>query len=40
MPVIEVHLLEGYQPEERRRFSESLIDAMRLLVPAPPKAAI
>lgn len=38
MPVIEVHLLEGYQPEERRRLSESLTDAVRLVVPAPPEA--
>jgi len=38
MPVIEVHLLEGYQPDDRRRLSESLTDAVRLVVPAPPEA--
>ncbi len=38
MPVIEVHLLEGYKPEERRRLSESLTDAVRLVVPAPTEA--
>lgn len=38
MPVIEVHLLEGYQPDDRRRLSESLTDAVRLVVPAPAEA--
>jgi len=38
MPVVEVHLIEGYQPDERRRLSESLTDAVRLVVPAPPEA--
>ncbi len=38
MPVIEVHLLQGYTPEDRRRLSESLTDAVRLVVPAPPEA--
>lgn len=38
MPVIEVHLLEGYSPDDRRRIGESLTDAVRLVVPAPPEA--
>lgn len=38
MPVIEVHLLEGYEPDDRRRLGESLTDAVRLIIPAPPEA--
>jgi len=38
MPVIEVHLLEGYQSDDRRRLGEALTDAVRLVVPAPPEA--
>lgn len=38
MPVIEVHLLEGYGPDDRRRLGEALTDAARLVVPAPPEA--
>ena len=38
MPVLEVHLLEGYSPEERRRLAESLTDATRMVVPAPAEA--
>lgn len=38
MPVIEVHLLEGYRPEDRRRLGECLTDAVRMVVPAPPEA--
>lgn len=38
MPVIEIHLLEGYQSEDRRRLGECLTDAVRLVVPAPPEA--
>jgi len=35
MPVIEVHLLEGYSAADKRRLSEALTDATRLVVPAP-----
>jgi 4-oxalocrotonate tautomerase family enzyme len=35
MPVLEVHLLEGYSPDDRRRLAESLTDATRMVVPAP-----
>jgi len=35
MPVIEVHLLEGYNASERRRLGEALTDATRMVVPAP-----
>lgn len=38
MPVIEVHLLEGYGPEDRCRLGECLTDAVRMVVPAPPEA--
>jgi 4-oxalocrotonate tautomerase family enzyme len=38
MPVLEVHLLEGYSPDERRRLAESLTDATRMVVPAPAEA--
>lgn len=38
MPVLEVHLLEGYSAEERRRLAESLTDATRMVVPAPAEA--
>ncbi|MFT4726273.1 MAG: 4-oxalocrotonate tautomerase family enzyme [Granulosicoccus sp.] len=38
MPVLEVHLLEGYSPDERRRLAESLTDATRMVVPAPADA--
>lgn len=37
MPVIEVHLLEGYCSEDKRRLGESLTDATRLVVPAAPE---
>ncbi len=35
MPVIEVHLLEGYSAQDKQRLSEALTDATRLVVPAP-----
>lgn len=38
MPVLEVHLLEGYSSDERRRLAESLTDATRMVVPAPAEA--
>ena len=34
MPVIEVHLLEGYSGDDKRRLGEALTDATRLVVPA------
>lgn len=37
MPVIEVHLLEGYNASEHRRLGEALTDATRLVVPASPE---
>jgi len=37
MPVIEVHLLEGYNASEHRRLGEALTDATRMVVPASPE---
>ncbi len=36
MPVIEVHLLEGYPADAKQRLGEALTDATRLVVPATP----
>ncbi len=36
MPVIELHLLEGYADTARTRLGEALTDAVRLVVPAHP----
>lgn len=38
MPIIELHLLEGYESDEKRRLGEALTDAVRLVVPAEPEA--
>lgn len=38
MPIVELHVLEGYAPEEKRRLGKALTDAVRLVVPAPPEA--
>ncbi len=38
MPVIEVHLIEGYAPEARTRLCAALTDAARMVIPAPPEA--
>lgn len=38
MPIVELHLLEGYDPDAKRRLGEALTDAVRLVVPAPPEA--
>ena len=34
MPVLELHVLEGYSPDDKRRLGEALTDAVRLVVPA------
>ena len=36
MPIVELHLLQGYGAEEKRRLGEALTDAVRLVVPADP----
>ena len=38
MPIVELHVLEGYGPDDKRRLGEALTDAVRLVVPAPPDA--
>ena len=36
MPIIELHILEGYSDDEKTRMGEALTDAVRIVVPAPP----
>lgn len=36
MPVVEIHLIEGYSVDERERLARVVTDAVRLVVPAPP----
>ena len=38
MPVLKIHLLEGYSDTDKIRLCEGLTDAVRLVVPAPPEA--
>ena len=38
MPVVEIHLLEGYGEAEKARLGRALTDAVRFVVPAPPEA--
>ncbi|MEP3048625.1 MAG: tautomerase family protein [Roseibium sp.] len=38
MPIVELHVLKGYGPDEKRRMCEALTDAVRLVVPAAPEA--
>jgi 4-oxalocrotonate tautomerase family enzyme len=38
MPVIELHLLEGYSPEEKARLGRCLTNAVRFVLPADPEA--
>lgn len=38
MPIVELHLLQGYGAAEKLRLHEALTDAVRLVVPASPDA--
>lgn len=38
MPIVELHVLQGYGPQEKLRLHQALTDAVRLVVPAPPDA--
>lgn len=38
MPTIELHLIEGYQPDDKLRLGEALTDAVRSVIPAAPEA--
>ena len=35
MPIVELHVIEGYSREEKQRLGASLTDAVRFVVPAP-----
>lgn len=37
MPIVELHVLEGYTSEEKQRLGEALTDAVRFVVPAAPE---
>lgn len=37
MPIVELHLLEGYNDQEKQRLGEALTDAVRFVVPAAPE---
>ena len=36
MPIVQLHVLEGYTKDEKQRLGEALTDAVRLVVPAAP----
>ena len=36
MPIVEIHVLEGYNSTEKQRLGEALTDAVRFVVPAAP----
>ncbi len=38
MPVLELHILEGYTDADKTRLCNALTDAVRIVVPAPPEA--
>jgi len=38
MPIVEAHILRGYAPDEKRRLTSALTDAIRFVVPAPDDA--
>ena len=35
MPVVDLHIIEGYNCDEKRRLGESITDAIRFVIPAP-----
>ncbi|MFK7876903.1 MAG: tautomerase family protein [Paracoccaceae bacterium] len=37
MPIVQLHLLEGYDASAKQRLGDALTDAVRLVVPAPPE---
>lgn len=37
MPIVELHVLEGYNDQEKQRLGEALTDAVRFVVPAAPE---
>ncbi len=38
MPILELHILEGYSDDEKSRMGCALTDAVRIVIPAPPEA--
>lgn len=40
MPVVELHLIEGYGSDDKRRLGEALTDAVRSIVPAQPEGVV
>lgn len=40
MPVVEIHLIEGYSDAEKERLGHALTAAVQTVVPAPPDAII
>ncbi len=37
MPIVELHVLEGYNAQEKQRLGQALTDAVRFVVPAAPE---
>ncbi|TRD15357.1 tautomerase family protein [Palleronia caenipelagi] len=37
MPLVELHVLEGYNPEEKQKLGTALTNAVRFVVPAAPE---
>ena len=37
MPIVELHVLSGYNPQEKQRLGDGLTKAVRFVVPAPPE---
>lgn len=37
MPIVELHVLEGYNSQDKQRLGEALTDAVRFVVPAAPE---
>ena len=35
MPIVDLHLIEGYNASDKRRLGEAITDAIRLVIPAP-----
>ena len=38
MPIVEIHILEGYGQQDKTRLGEAVTEAIRLVVPADPEA--
>ncbi|MCE8006016.1 nuclear transport factor 2 family protein [Aestuariivita sp.] len=38
MPIVEIHILEGYGPQDKARLGRAVSDAVRSVVPADPEA--